>query len=49
MPCPSTSCFGFRIGHGCLHEVLEPLVAIPIPKATRVVVNIDDEDLIMER
>jgi hypothetical protein len=30
-------------------EVLEPLVVVPIPKATCLVVNIDDEDSPMER
>jgi hypothetical protein len=30
-----------RTGHGCL---LEPLVVIPIPKASYLVVHIDDED-----
>ncbi len=30
-------------------KVLEPLVVVPIPKATCLVVNIDDEDSPMER
>jgi len=30
-------------------KVLEPLVVVPIPKATCLVVNIDNEDLPMER
>jgi len=30
-------------------KVLEPLLVIPIPEATRLVVNIDDEDLLVER
>jgi hypothetical protein len=30
-------------------EVLEPLVIVPIPKATRLIVNIDDEDSPMAR
>jgi hypothetical protein len=30
-------------------KVLEPLVNVPIPKVTRLIVNIDDEDLLVER
>jgi hypothetical protein len=30
-------------------EVLEPLIVVSIPKTTHPVVNIDDEDLQMER
>jgi hypothetical protein len=30
-------------------EVLEPLVDVPIHEATRLIVNIDDEDLLVER
>jgi hypothetical protein len=30
-------------------EVLEPLLVLPILEATRLVVNIDDEDLLVER
>jgi hypothetical protein len=30
-------------------KVLEPLVNVPIPEVTCLIVNIDDEDLLVER
>ncbi len=49
MPCPSTSCLALEPNMDVCTKVIEPLVVVPNPKVTHLIVNIDDEDSQMEK